>query len=143
MHTRAVVVLAGELVALSGCTPLSSQGGPAEPAVAPPRPSLVLEDLLTSPLEGAVDAEVVVSRITVPPNAPLPRHWRRGEEFAYVLEGSVVLWQQGKGSIVGAAGDVVKVPVKQVHTATTEAQGATLLVFRVHASGVPGRTPVE
>jgi quercetin dioxygenase-like cupin family protein len=79
----------------------------------------------------------------MPPNISLPKHWHPGEEFAYVLEGSVTLWQKGKDDIVGKAGDVVKIPLKQVHTAITTDQGATLLVFRVHEQGEPERIPVE
>jgi quercetin dioxygenase-like cupin family protein len=63
--------------------------------------------------------------------------------FGYVLEGSIILWQDGKDDIVGKAGDVLKVPLKQVHTAMTTDEGATILVFRVHELGKPERVPVE
>jgi quercetin dioxygenase-like cupin family protein len=60
-----------------------------------------------------------------------------------VLEGSVTLWQEGEDDIVGKAGDVVKVPLKQVHNAITTEEGASILVFRVHEQGQPERVPVE
>jgi quercetin dioxygenase-like cupin family protein len=104
---------------------------------------LKLEDLFTSQLEGVEGTEVVVSRVTIPPNTSLPKHWHPGEEFAYILEGSVVLWQEGKADVTGKKGDVLKVPLKQVHTAITTEEGATILVFRVHESGKPQRTIVE
>ena len=40
-------------------------------------------------------------------------------------------------------GDVVKVPLKQIHTAITGDEGVTILVFRVHEAGKPERVPAE
>ena len=84
-----------------------------------------------------------MSHVTIPPNTSLPKHWHPGEEFAYVLEGSVTLWQKGKKDIVGREGEIVKVPLRQVHTAITGDEGVTLLVFRVHEKGQPERVPAE
>jgi len=102
-----------------------------------------LETLLKAVLEGVDGTEVVVSRVTIPPHTSLPKHWHPGEEFAYVLEGSVTLWQKGKPDIVGHAGDVMQVPLHQVHTAVTKDEGTTILVFRVHEQGEPERTLVQ
>ena len=102
-----------------------------------------LENLMRTMLEGVEGTEIIVSRVTIPPNSSLPKHWHPGEEFAYVLEGSVTLWQEGKEDIVGTAGTVLKVPLKQVHTAITSEEGGTVLVFRVHEKGQPERVPVE
>ena len=110
----------------------------AEAAVKP-----LLETLLKTELEGFTGGEVVVSRVTTPPHTSLPKHWHPGEEFAYILEGSCYLWQDGKEDILGRAGDVLAVPLKQVHTAVTKDEGATILVFRVHEEGEPERVPVE
>ena len=103
----------------------------------------VLENLLRSQLEGAEGTEVIISRVTLPPHSTLPKHTHPGEEFAYVLEGKVTLWQDGKDEIVFKAGEVGKVPLNQVHTAITAEEGATILVFRVHETGKPERTLVE
>lgn len=100
---------------------------------------LKIENLLSSALEGANGKEVIVSRVSIPPNTSLPKHWHPGEEFAYVLEGSVVLWQKGKADVVGKKGDVMKVPLKQIHTAMTQEEGAIIVVFRVHEHGEPER----
>ena len=104
---------------------------------------LNLETLLKAQLEGFDGGEVIVSRVSLPPHTSLPKHWHPGEEFAYILEGSVTLWQDGKENIIGKAGDIVKVPLKQVHTAITKDEGATILVFRVHEQGKPERVSVE
>lgn len=108
-----------------------------------PPPGLELENLLRAELEGFEGAEVIVSRVTIPPHTSLPRHWHPGEEFGYVLEGSCTLWQEGKEDVLVQAGDVLKVPLEQVHTAVTKDEAVTILVFRVHETGKPERVPVE
>lgn len=130
------------LAAMTCSTP-STKDQSSEPVKATGSQELKLEDLFTSQLEGVEGTEVVVSRVTIPPNTSLPKHWHPGEEFAYVLEGSAVLWQEGKADVIGKKGDVLKVPLKQIHTAMTTEEGATILVFRVHELGKPGRTIVE
>lgn len=106
-------------------------------------PATMLETLLSAQLEGIDGTEVIVSRVVMPPNASLPRHWHPGEEFAYVLEGSVILRRDGEEDVTASKGDVVKIPLKQVHMAVTTDQGATILVFRVHEHGKPERVLVE
>jgi len=106
-------------------------------------PGLMLENMLRAQLEGVEGIEVIISRVTIPPHSSLPKHWHPGEEFGYVLEGSVVLWQEGKDDVIGKKGDVMKIPLKQVHTAITRDEGATILVFRVHEEGKPERVPVK
>lgn len=137
-----MLILAG-LLGFAACSSPSTKEQSPEPAKAPVSQELKLENLLTSKLEGVAGTEVVVSRVTMPPNKSLPKHWHPGEEFGYVLEGSVVLWQEGKAEVVGKKGEVIKVPLKQIHTAKTTEEGATILVFRVHEAGKPGRTIVE
>ncbi|MDB4324781.1 cupin domain-containing protein [bacterium] len=102
-----------------------------------------METLLSTELEGAPGTEVIVSRVALPANTSLPKHWHPGEEFAYVLEGSITLWQEGKEDTVIAAGQVGKVPLEQIHTVVTGDEGVTLLVFRVHEKGKPERMPAE
>jgi len=131
------VGIGGAAVALAAFA-AGSFSAPAETAPAPR-----LETLLSAELAGVENTEVIVSRVTLPPNTALPKHWHPGEEFAYVLEGSAVLWQEGKPDIVAKAGDALAVPLKQVHTAITKDEGATILVFRVHERGQPERVPVE
>lgn len=102
-----------------------------------------LENILKEKLEGAPDTEVVVSKVQIPANTSLPKHWHPGEEFAYVIEGSVTLWQKGKDDLLIREGEAAKVPLNQIHTAMTGDKGVTLLVFRVHEVGKPERIIVE
>lgn len=103
---------------------------------------MMFADPLTSQLKGVENTEVVVSITTVPPHTTLPTHWHPGEEFAYVLEGYFILHQEGKADEFYRKGDVGIVPLKQVHTVSTQEEGATILIFRVHELGQPGRTLV-
>jgi len=100
---------------------------------------IMFADLLTKQLEGNENTEVIVSVTTVPPYMTLPKHWHPGEEFAYVLEGSLTLWQEGKPDEHYRKGDAAMIPLKQVHTISTQEEGVTVLVFRVHELGQPGR----
>ena len=104
---------------------------------------LKLENLMSEELEGAPGIEVIVSRVYIPANTALPKHWHPGEEFAYVLEGSVTLWQKGKENIQVKEGEIAKVPLKQIHSATAGDEGASILVFRVHEKGKPERVKAE
>ena len=106
-------------------------------------PELVLETLLSTQLDGVEDTEVIVSRVVIPPNTALPKHWHPGEEFAYVLEGSVVLRRDGKPNLTASKGELAKVSLKEIHFAMTTDQSAELLVFRVHKLGSPERVLVE
>ena len=102
-----------------------------------------LETLLTAQLEGAVGTEVILSRVEIPPNTALPKHWHPGEEFAYVLEGSAISRRDGKADLPISKGEVVKIPLRAIHTAVTTDEGATILVFRVHEHGKPERVLVD
>jgi quercetin dioxygenase-like cupin family protein len=104
---------------------------------------LKIDNIMTSQLELVEGTEVVVSHIEIPADTILPKHWHPGEEFAYVLEGSFVLWQKDKSDTHLKKGDVFKVPLEQIHTATTGNEGAKVLIFRVHESGKPVRVLVE
>lgn len=132
-------------LAVGGVSPyaLADDAARAEDAPAASAAELKLETLLRAELEGVEGTEVIVSRVTVPPNTALPKHWHPGEEFAYVLEGSAALWLEGEEHPPSRAGSVVRIPLKKVHTAIAGDEGATFLVFRVHERGQPERVPVE
>lgn len=104
---------------------------------------LKLENLMKTELEGVSAWEVVVSRVDIPPDTALPRHWHPGEEFAYVLSGSVTLWQKDQVDRHFKQGELAKVPLKQIHTAIAGPQGVKLLIFRVHETGQPERIDVD
>jgi quercetin dioxygenase-like cupin family protein len=106
-------------------------------------PELMLETLLSTQLDGVEGTEVIVSRVVMPPNTALPKHWHPGEEFAYVLEGSTILRRDGKPDLTVLKGELVKISLKEIHSAVTTDQGAEILVFRVHEHGKPERILVD
>lgn len=104
---------------------------------------LIVDNIMTRQLELVEGIEVVVSHVVIPAHTTLPKHWHPGEEFIYILDGSMVLWQKDKPDTPLKKGDVFNVPLKQIHTASTMEEGATILVFRVHEEGQPIRVNVE
>ena len=134
MRTVSITLILGSLTLVP--TPGWAAG---DHASGPPK----LETLMRSALERVSDTEVIVSRVTLAPGTVLPKHWHPGEEFAYLLKGSVTLRQEGKKDIVGKAGEVVRVPLEQVHSAKAGGDGAVVLVFRVHELGKPERVLVK
>ncbi len=112
----------------------------AEPAAAP---SVQAENLLREPILGVEGKEIIVSRVSFPPHTELPWHWHPGEEFFYVIEGSVTLKRLGQDDTPTVAGDAQKIAPEVVHTGQTGEQGAELVIFRVHASGEPERHLVD
>ena len=113
------------------------------PFLSAPASELKLENLLSEELEGAPDIEVIVSRVYIPANTSLAKHWHPGEEFVYILKGSATLWQKGKDDILVKEGEVFKIPLEQIHTAITGNDGVSALVFRVHEKGKPERVKAE
>lgn len=106
-------------------------------------PSVQAENLLRETIAGAEGKEVIVSRVSFPANTELPWHWHPGEEFFYVIEGSVTLKRRGKPDLPAGEGDAQKIAPKIVHTGRTGEQGAELVIFRVHAAGEPERYLVD
>lgn len=130
------------LLTLLGLTVLLSSG--IETANADePLPPVIAETLMQTVLEGAKDTEVIVSHVTLAPNTSLPKHWHPGEEFVYLLEGSVTLSIEGQEDFVQTPGTLVKIPYKAVHWPLSGDDGATAIVFRVHHHGEPESVPVE
>jgi quercetin dioxygenase-like cupin family protein len=102
-----------------------------------------VDNLARDLLETAPGLEVVTDYVELPPDCRLPTHTHPGEEFAYIIDGTVHLWEQGRGESEITAGGTVKVAVGTVHTVRTGPDGATLVVFRVHEVGKPDRTLVD
>lgn len=102
-----------------------------------------IENLLRADSRVAEGVEVIVSVVEIGPGLTLPKHYHPGEEYVYVLEGTAIVWQQGKPDVTLGAGEIYRIPLKQVHTAVTGDSSAKAIVFRVHEKGAPDRIPVE
>ena len=126
------------LVALGGVYPMG--GHAKEPSQ---NVSVQAENLLRESIADVEGKEVIVSRVSFPPHTELPWHWHPGEEFFYVIEGSVTLKQRGEPDLTAAQGGAQKIAPQVIHTGRTGAQGAELVIFRVHATGEPERYLVD
>ena len=126
------------LVALMGAC--STIGHTAEPQKAP---TVQAENLLRESVAGVEGREIIVSRVSFPPHTELPWHWHPGEEFFYVIEGSVTLKRRGESDVRTVEGDAQKIAPEIIHTGRTGEQGAELVIFRVHAAGEPERYLVD
>ena len=126
------------LVALVGMYSMAGQA--AEPS---PTASVQAYSLLRESVAGVEGKEIIISRVSFPPHTELPWHWHSGEEFFYVIEGSITLERRGEPDLMAGAGDAQKIAAQAVHTGSTGEQGAELVIFRLHATGEPERYLVD
>ena len=105
--------------------------------------SVQAENLLRESIASVEGKEIIVSRVSFPPHTELPWHWHPGEEFFYVIEGSVTLKRRGKPDLPTTQGDAQKIDPQIIHTGSTGEQGAELVIFRVHTEGEPERHLVD
>ena len=115
----------------------STRGNATEP------PPVQADNLLRESIAGVEGKEIIVSRVSLPPHTELPWHWHPGEEFFYVIEGSVTLKRLGEPDLLAGTGDAQNIAARVIHTGSTGEQGAELVIFRVHAAGEPERYLVD
>jgi len=76
------------------------------------------------------------------PGASPGRHTHPGEEISYVVEGSVVLEQDGKPNVTVHAGEAFMIPAGTVHNATNRGTGvAKIVATYIVEKGKPLATP--
>lgn len=97
----------------------------------------------TGPIDVDENIKVIVDVITIPPQTKFSRLFNIVDEFAYVLEGFVVLHLEDRPDEFYKKGDVGRVPLTRVHKISTQEEGATILVFRVLEKGQPERVKAE
>lgn len=100
-------------------------------------------EMLRAPISLADDLEVIISDVIIPPNTQVPRHFHPGEEFIYLIEGSVVNVVEGLPDRIMRAGETFVMPSGVAHAPYTTDEGARAIVFRVHVEGRPERYLVE
>ncbi len=99
------------------------------------------ESLIKSPITGVAGHEVLMSRVTIPANTALPRHYHPTEEFLYILTGEAYLQIDGRENQLLTAGMSAAIPAGAVHTAVTTSHETIALTYRVHPVGRPVRLP--
>lgn len=100
-------------------------------------------EMLRTPTGMADGLEVIISDVIIPPNATIPRHYHPGEEYIYILEGSVIHVEEGKEDQLLKAGMTYVIPPKAEHAPRATEEGARAVVFRIHVEGKPERILVE
>jgi len=87
--------------------------------------------------------EIVTAVAEFQPGATVGRHTHPGEESGYVLEGTIVLEQEGKPNVTLGVGQTFLIPAGTVHNATSSGSSqARVLATYIVEKGKPLATPV-
>ena len=95
-----------------------------------------LTQILRNDLEGQnqVVQETVVSIVEFPPGTAAPWHMHPGaQELLHVIEGSVIVEIEGKGSTLLKAGEAAIISAELVHLARNESTSANGKALVVHS----------
>jgi len=88
--------------------------------------------------------EVVTAIAEFQPGGSVGRHTHPGEEVGYVLQGTILLEQDGKPPVTLEAGKAFIIPSGTIHNATNKGAGpAKVLANYVVEKGKPTATPAK
>jgi quercetin dioxygenase-like cupin family protein len=100
--------------------------------------TVILQESLSIP-----GREAVTAIADFQPGGTVGRHTHPGEEVGYILEGTIVLEQDGKPAVTLGAGKTFFIPAGTVHNATNKSQApARVLANYIVEKGKPVATPV-
>ena len=86
--------------------------------------------------------EAVTAVAEIQPAAAVGRHTHPGEEIGYVLEGTVLVEQEGKPPATLSAGQTFLIAAGAIHNATNKGSGAArILATYIVEKGKPLATP--
>jgi quercetin dioxygenase-like cupin family protein len=137
-------MMARHLVA--GTLALAAVAVAAPAALAQQQPPAVKRtELMRVPIAGTEGKEGVVFRADFPPGAVSPRHTHPGQEFLYVLDGTLVIEPDGGPAETVKAGGTSTNPTGRVHTAKNPSatEPTHVLVFLLAEKGQPLATPAK
>ena len=129
-------------VTLAVGTAIAASGHQILMAQSPPVTRTILQQ---KDLEGADGRELLMYRADFIPGGALGRHFHPGPELIYVLEGALILEQDGHPPMTLKAGDTAYLPHKHIHKAQNGSGTgqAKALVFLVGEKGQPIITLVK
>ena len=109
-------------------------------ALAQQRSVLSKTDLTESP-----GKEAVVLTVVGAPALVGGKHYHPGDEFLYLLEGTLIIDVEGQAPVTLKAGETYHVPPRAVHRASNPNPAAPfkVLTFGVFDKGQPDTTPVK
>lgn len=141
-----LAVAAASVAFVAGCTsPVVAQTGAAAPAGGAPvpaagvsRPGFESKPILTSPISGDDQKEIVVISVAIAPGASSPVHTHPGDCVGTVVEGQIELRATGKDTRQVSAGTAFANPKGTVHQfVNTGDKPARLLTTLVVEKGKP------
>jgi len=96
-------------------------------------------------LEGAPGKEVIMFRAEIAPGGELGRHYHPGPEFAYVLEGALIVEPDGKPPVTIKAGESWYGPAKYISNQKNASKTKPLktVTFMVVDKGQPLTTQIR
>jgi len=100
--------------------------------------------LLRTDLAGVEGKEAILVVAEIAPGATTGPHWHAGQEFAYLLEGTLRLEAAGQPAVVLKPGEAIQQPPRQVHEGrnASATAPAKILAFYVADKGQPLTTAV-
>jgi quercetin dioxygenase-like cupin family protein len=101
--------------------------------------------LLRTDMAGVEGKEVVMVLAEIAPGATTGKHLHAGQEFAYILDGSLSLTMAGQPAVTLKPGEVFQQPPQQVHEGRNASATAPVkvLAFYLADKGQPLTTPVH
>ena len=121
------------LLVLAGCA------GTQQAPDAGYRPPAGSNEVLRGDIAAAPGHQLITADIVLPPHGEVPLHYHPGEEFLYILEGSVTLTILGEEPAALKAGDAVRIPRTDLHKAKAGPEGLRALASWVVPEGQPVR----
>ena len=109
------------------------------------QPPIKRTELLKTAIEGMEGKEGVIYIAELAPGAAAGKHFHPGPEFAYILDGSLILENEGQAPKTIKAGEAFHNPAKIVHDAKNGSTTAPtkVLVVMIIEKGQPLATPVQ
>lgn len=108
-------------------------------------PAVVRQELDRVPVEGLSGYEAVTMRTTFPAGAMGSRHVHTGQEFIYVLSGSIVIQSDGEEPLTVKAGEAHMTAPNRVHRVSnpSAAEPCVLVAISMVPRGQPASRTVE
>jgi quercetin dioxygenase-like cupin family protein len=132
--TRVIPAMAGLLV-LAACTA-------GEGTIRTFQPPAGANEMLHGPIEAAPGHSLTMGDLVFAPDTQIARHFHAGEEFLYVMGGSIIISRVDEQDVTVAAGQGLRIPPNTVHWGRAGPDGARGVASWVRVDGQPLRTPV-